>query len=265
MTHSTRLCTLFLLSFVVQFGLALPNQSDPGKSIERARILLAEEKYLAAATLFKHIASTSTDSVTIAEALYGFVTSGDRAAKLALIDYPTRYRYDSAAFAAIGIQLKIVHYFETYCVNADAFTRYLLSTSFSNTPHGELAAFDLITNEVDTSGFPELNDPHAVIHGAFAFLDRYPGSLYRYDVYHILARGFQDLWQFAHSEEYSYMVSDSLVANPQPLREDALRYYRLTKDHQDLLLRYDWGADDDDVLNKLENNQGTNGYYFFGD
>jgi len=265
MTHSTVNYTLILLSLAIPFEMASDSQNDPGKSIERARILLAEEKYLAAAKLFKHIASTSNDSAMIAEALYGFVTSGDRAAKLALIDYPARYRYDSAAFAAIGIQLKIVNYFETYCVNADAFTRYLLSTSFSNTPHGELAAFDLITNEVDTSGYPELNDPRAVVYGAFAFLDRYPESLYKYDVYHILARGFQDLWQFAHSEEYNYMVSDSLVANPQPLREDALRYYRLTKDHQDLLLRYDWGADDDDVVNKLENNQETNGYYFFGD
>ena len=265
MTHSTRYHTLILLCLAVPFGLASPNQNGSGRSIERARILLSEEKYLAAAKLFKHIASTSNDSATIAEALYGFVTSGDRAAKLALIDYPARYRYDSAAFVAIGIQLKIVHYFETSCVNADASTRQLLSRNFSNTPHGEVATFDLITNEVDTSGFPTLNNPHTVIQQAFAFLDRYPESLYKYDVYHILARGFQDLWNFAHSEEYNYMVSDSLVANPQPLRQNALRYYRLTKDHQELLLRYDWGADDDDVLNKLENKQETNGYYFFGD
>lgn len=265
MAHSTVNYTLILLSLAIPFEMASANQNDPRKSIERARILLAEEKYLAAAKLFKHVASTSNDSVRIAEALYGFVTSGDRAAKLALIDYPARYRYDSAAFAAIGIQLKIVHYFETYCVNADAFTRYLLSTSFSNTPHGELAAFDLITNEVDTSGFPVLNDPRAVIQGAFAFLDRYPESLYKYDVYHILARGFQDLWGFAHNEEYNFMVSDSLVADPEPLRQEAMRFYRLAKDHKELLLRYDWGTDDDNVLKQLENKEDTGGYYFFGD
>src|SRR3989304_4707677 len=156
---------IFLLS--IQFALVGLGQNRLPFLLSQAQTLREKGDYLFAAGLFKFISSRATDSVTIADALYGYVTCGDRAGGVLTVrsySYSSFYQTkddslwkkifhpmlqrDIAEFAKVGIHLKFIQYFESYCVNVDTSTRKLLSTNFSNTPSGELARFDLITEEV---------------------------------------------------------------------------------------------------------------------
>jgi len=275
---------VFILLLSTQFASVAYGQGQLPLLLSQAQTLQAKGDYLFAAQLFKFISARATDSTMIADALYGYVSCGDRAADALTVRSYTYsafhqtkddpfwkdvlnpiIQHDIAEFAKVGINLEFIQFFESYCVNADPSTRQLLSKHFSNTPSGELAAFDLITEEVTSSGFPAVNGPYDVIRRALAFLHRYPDSHRKFDVYHILGRAFQDLWGFSQDRHYNHLLSEADRANPERLRQEAMRYYRLAKDNRQFLKKYGWGVDDDDVLSKLENKEDTSGYYFFGD
>ncbi len=251
--------------------------------LSQTHTLQEKGDYLFAAKLFKLIQSRTKDSTIIADALYGYVTCGDRAAEAFTVRHYTSESFhemnsdstwraqldsilqlDITNFAEVGIQLKIITHFETYCVNVDTSTRQLLSKNFSSTQFGELATFDLITDEVKSDGYPVFNDPHEVIKRATAFLTRYPSSTYKYDVFHILGRAFQDLWEFSRGS-YADMLTEKEQANPEELRQEAIKYLKLAKANRKKLLKLEWDVTSEDVLNKLKNKEDTNGYFYFGD
>ena len=257
-------------------------QDDLRSLLSHANTIQQKGDFLFAARLFKMVASKATDSTLISEALYGFVTCGDRAANAFTsrqFTLETFYRIkaestwndvfkpilerDIAEFTKIGIPLKIISYFETYCVNADTSTRQLLSNRFGDTPFGERAAFDLITGELDSRGYPLFNHPDPVIKRANSFLERFPNSIYAYDVAHILGLAFQDLWNF--SQRHPDMLTKSELKSPQELRQRAIYHLSYARDNQAKLRKVKWDSSSKEVLDDLKSGRETSYYFFFSD
>jgi len=178
--------------------------------------------------------------------------------------FQTSFEKKADEFRRVGIHLKMVSYFETYCVNADTSTRRLLATRFWKTPWGELAAFDLITGGVTASGYPEFNDPHQVLKNAQRFLERYQTSELKYDVFLILGRAFQDLWGFANGHEKD-MLTEEELSNPEKLRKEAIRYLSMVRDNSKQLKKLEWDSFMRGVLRDLTAKQDTHVYFYYGD
>lgn len=283
MKYSISKCLIVVSYLTVCFPLSSPSQDKLQFLLSQTHTLQEKGDYLFAAKLYKFIASKTTDSIIMADALYGFVTCGDRAADAFTVRHYTSETFhetgsestwtaeldpilkrDIVNFAELGIQLKLINHFETYYVNVDTLTRQFLSKRFSNTSQGELATFDLITNEVTSEGYPSFNNPHPVIERATAFLHHYPNSIYQYDVFHILGRAFQDLWEFSRGS-YADLLTEKEQANPDELRHEAIKHLKLAKDNRKKLVKLEWDVTSEDVFNNLKNKEDTNGYFYFGD
>jgi hypothetical protein len=227
--------------------------------MEQARDFQNKKNFLVAAKLYSQVSKTTSDTLLRAEALYRFVECGDAVAALA-----SNFKDQFEEFSNIGIQIKQVSYFETYYVNLDTITRQYLVQEYPHTKWGERARYDLITKEITYEGYPSDNNPRPIISKAFSFLEFYPKSEYRYDVYYILAHAYTDLWNFT-DEQYADLLTEDEKKNPDHLRTSAIQYLKLVKANREDLKFTKWDSTDANELNTLKKHGYTNGYYFFGD
>lgn len=276
---------IFPIFFVISVFSAENSISDPMVMADR---LFEKGDFLFAARIYKYIQETSTDSNRIPEAIYKYKKCGDDAADLFTsklyfqgqfylntdlndwIDYfDNVFQAQMQSYQDVDICIKCQKYFDLYCVNVDTTTLKLLSTTYKNTYYGELASFELITNEMDGSGFPAHNHPESVIEKANSFNKTYPNSIYLYDVYFILGKAYSDLWNFYVGKDYTDLLPDKYHKNPDIPRKEAIKYYTLVQTNQDKLntkyATFRWSQFYDKQLDDLKNKKETRCYHYFGD
>lgn len=234
---------------------------DVEKLLRQGRAMQKDGKYLLAAQTFRSIQSSIADSSQQAEAIYRFVSCGDAEAKRMGINSTPDSLRQVESFRAIGINLVYLDRFERWS-NADTSSRQLLASTYSKTSWGEEAAYDLISDEVSPYGAPEIEDPRIVRDRAFAFLNKYPASKFKFDATHLLGLALQDIWNFAISGSGSEFVTESEQKNPEAIRLGAIQALSSVVRHRKHLLKTKWEYPDKTVLKYLRRREETP-YGFF--
>ncbi len=252
----------YILAGIWSFGIAFSHaQTMNSFLLSQARSLVEKGDYLYAARMFNAVAESSSDSSEIADALYGVVICGDRVAQVFSIRKRTLLGFDPNGTSTVqteltravesdvdslsdqGIYLKFGGPDGYDCWNENTSIRELLSTKFSTTAAGELAAYDLVPR--DTSG-----DPRVVIKRGNAFLRRYPKSAFKYDIFHILGRAWQDLWEISSWHDEG-RLTEAEKGHPEKFREQAIRNLTLARSNQGKLVKLKWDSASEKVLKEL--------------
>lgn len=252
--------------------------------------------YLFAGKLFQHIFENTKDSTLQAEALYRYKQAGDAAAShMTKVDYLAeriivgyndrdnegmekrrdywRKHFEPLIntrieqFHKIGINLKVVTLYNTYYVNLDTRTPKILLNQYSQSKWAQKMRFDLITEEMDSSGYSIWSDPESVIEKAKPFLEKYPDSSLKNDVYFMLGKAYTDMW---HLYQYNkHMITEKFrdKTNPESARLKALNYLKKAYEHDKSLKLSLNGIQSpvSELIKTLENKEELNVFYYYSD
>lgn len=292
----------FLLILIVFGGIATVNGQDDRRQknfqsfLDKAIKFHEQGDYLFAGTLFQYIADNAKDSTFQAEALYRYKQAGDAAAshmtqvsylaqriiggydkrdkesKEKSYDYWERHfepliNTRIEQFRKIGINLKVVTLYNTYYVNLDTLTPKILLNQYSQSKWAEKMRFDLITEEIDSSGISIWSDPESVIEKATSFLDKYPDSSLKNDVYFMLGKAYTDMW---HLYQYNkHMITEKFreKTNPESARRKAINYLKKAYEHDKSLKLSHNGIQSpvSELIKALENKEELNVFYYYSD
>ena len=220
--------------------------------------------YIAAAKLYKNVIEGTKDSAIYAEALYRFKKAGDHAVSSLNdlywreginLDSIIKNRVDQ--LRAMGFNIRLVSYFETYYVNADTLTSSILLNNYSDTKWAEKIEFDLITYEVNVFGERVEHHPLPIIRKAESFIEKYPNSTHTDEVNIILGKAYTDIWNL-------YQMNEHLI--PKEFRKrhslDSVRVRAL-----EFFSRESEGAEFSfsGIVKALENKERLNIFFYYAD
>lgn len=234
-----------------------------------------EGDLLFAAKLLNYVVDQATDSMMIAQAMYELVGVGEQAAvrikkrermtehqmygmaahtsrvsSTAWTDrfYP-HFEREQALFKEVGIELYNTHYGNHIASNS-AVVLTDIAEKYPLTPWGEEAARRLVLEGAYGFG-PMLTE---AIEKALAFLEKYPDTKYRTQMYTIIARSYSDELRLSECTKNNDYEKE--------LRQNAIKYYLLAQGES---IENNNQEHSSKEVNALKSGECPPYYYYFGD